>query len=78
MADSNAQSRQAGTHPLRLTPIMTLQINTVMRGGLAIPGVHHSRVQQNTPGLQIASTSVRGDPPFIHVPVVRTTAGKQL
>ena len=78
MADSNAQSRQAVTHPLRLTPIMLLQINTVMLGELASPGVRHSRVQQNTSGLPNVSTSMRGDPPFIRIPVVKITAGKQL
>ena len=36
------------TDPLQLTPIMMLQINTVMLGELASPGVRHSRVQQNT------------------------------
>ena len=30
---------------------MMLQINTVMLGELASPGVRHSRVQQNTSGL---------------------------
>ena len=56
---------------------MTLQINTMMRGKLASPGVRYSRVQQNMSGLPNASTSVRGDPPFVHFPVVGTTAGKQ-
>ena len=55
-----------------------LQINVVMLGELASPGVRHSRVQQNTSGLPDASTSMRGDPPFIHVPVVILTTGGQL
>ena len=45
------------TIPLRLPPIMMLQINTVMLGQLASPGVRHSRVQQNTSGLPNVSTS---------------------
>ena len=43
----------------------------VMLGELASPGVRHSRVQQNTSGLPNVSTSMRGDPPFIRIPVVR-------
>ena len=78
MADSNAQSHQAVTRPLRLTPIKTLQINAVMLGESASPGVRHSRVQQNTSGLPNVSTSVRGDPPFIRKPVVRMRAGEHL
>ena len=57
---------------------MMLQINAVTLGELASPGVRHSRVQQNTSGLPDASSSVRGDPPFIRIPVVKMTAGKQL
>ena len=57
---------------------MMLQINTVMLGGLASPGVRHSRVQQNASGLPNVFTSMRGDPPFICISVVRMTAGKQL
>ena len=45
-----------------------------MRGELASPGVRHSRVQQNTSSLPNVSTSMRGDPPFIHFLVVRITA----
>ena len=45
---------------------MILQINTMMCGELASPGVRYSRVQQNTSGLPNVSTSMRGDPPFIH------------
>ena len=41
-------------------------------------GVRHSRVQQNTSGLPNVSTSMRGDPPFIRIPVVKKSAGKQL
>ena len=63
----------------RLAPIMTLQINTMMCGELASPGVRYSRVQQNISGLPMYPlTSMRGDLPFIHFPVVRITAGKQL
>ena len=57
---------------------MTLQINAVMLGELASPGVRHSRVQQNASGLPDVSTSMRGDPPFVRIPVVKMTAGKQL
>ena len=48
-----------------------LQINTVMCGELASPGVRYPRVQQNISGLPNVSTSMRGDPAFIHFPVVR-------
>ena len=57
---------------------MTLHINTVMLGELASTGVRHSRVHQNTSGLPNVSTSMRGDPPFVRILVVRMTAGKQL
>ena len=45
---------------------MMLQINTMLCGELASPGVRHSRVQQNTSDLPNVSTSMRGDSPFIH------------
>ena len=41
---------------------MMLQINTVMLGEIASPGVRHSGVQQNTSGLpNVSTTSMRGD-----------------
>ena len=58
MVDSNARSRQAVTHPLQPTPIMMVQIHTMMCGELASPGVRHSRVQQNTSGLPNALRNV--------------------
>ena len=49
-----------------VTDICHARCHARMRGELASPGVRHSRVQQNASGLPNASTSMRGDPPFIH------------